>query len=95
VQNGEVVVDRLRRVAFSELMLGIHPRGDLGRALPRAFGRDRWRGRGGPTGPVHVQGSRVPRDKAIERLLAVVRRRPAEDIDVVSDIAERIFVRAR
>lgn len=35
------------------------------------------------------------RDKAIERLLAVVRRRPAEDVDMVSDIARRIFVRWR
>jgi transcriptional regulator with XRE-family HTH domain len=37
----------------------------------------------------------TPRDKAIERLLAVVRRRPAEDIDVVSDIAAVVFSRWR
>jgi transcriptional regulator with XRE-family HTH domain len=35
------------------------------------------------------------RDKAIERLLAVVRRRPAEDIELVRDIAGRIFARWR
>ena len=37
----------------------------------------------------------TPRDKAIERLIAVVRRRPAEDIGVVSDIDAVMFTRWR
>jgi transcriptional regulator with XRE-family HTH domain len=31
------------------------------------------------------------RDKAIEGLLAAVRRRPAEDIEMLADVARRIF----
>lgn len=37
----------------------------------------------------------TPRDRALDALLATVRRRSAEDIEVVNDLAGRIFRRWR
>ena len=42
-----------------------------------------------------VKDRETTRDKAVGRLLALVRRRSAEDIDVVSDIAATVFGRWR
>jgi transcriptional regulator with XRE-family HTH domain len=35
----------------------------------------------------------TPKDRALDRLLAVVRKRPAEDVEVVADVASRMFER--